>query len=216
MSEQTQAETVDESTQQETPPAGSQEPLIPKYRYDEVMARLRLREEELEFKNRALEQTRPQASQEEEDYDQFGIDKNQVAAFKSIVAKEAQKLAAPLRNALGVVASKNDELQLAVDYGKDVSKYLPRIRQMRQEHAAQGTFLSAEMAYKFIRLEEYESKANKALEKPVAQEKVQAPAAKVEEKPPAASATQKNPQPMSSIEDMEAQLEEKFAANGPI
>jgi hypothetical protein len=47
--------------------APEQEPTIPKWRMDEVLARLRAREEELEIKNQILNQTAANRNQVQED-----------------------------------------------------------------------------------------------------------------------------------------------------
>jgi hypothetical protein len=208
---------VPEETQ-ETPSAESQhEASIPKYRFDQVAARLRSLEEANQIKDQTIARlTQPvQGKQEPEEDDEVlqSLDSSQLKAVKKLIGKELEKGRQEIGGVIGVLGNKVEAQAFLLNHGKDKSKYLERIQELRNEHARRGLFLDHETAYKFIRLEELEAAATKAPEKKPAS--VAAPERK-DDVPPPAQATQVNPKPQQerTIEEIEADLDEQIKATG--
>lgn len=213
-----QADSV--NTQEDTAPAGGEqaEQSIPKYRYDEVAARLRDAEDKLRQKDDQLDYARRAAMPQQQIQDDnseleaLGFDQNHTKAVSKLIQREAQKLAQPLRAAVAHLAGSVEEQQFLIQHGKDKSSYLPKIKAMKQEYAMRGMPLDSDMAYKYIRYDEMEAAAAR---KPAPRQQEANIEREASAPPPATKVAAKHFNEMS-IEEKEAQLEEQFRANGPI
>ncbi len=202
-------------TTQQTPSAESQEPMIPKYRLDQLTARMRSLEEALQIKDQAinqLTQAMPRGQQPDEDEELLqAMDPAQVKAMRKLLGKEIEKGRQEFGAVIGALGNRVEEANFLLNHGKDKSKYLDRIREMKREYAMRGVPLDSEAAYKFIRVEELEAEASKP--KKVAE--AQPVAEKKEETAPPAKLTQQKPATQErTIEDIEAELDEQIKASG--
>lgn len=210
MSEQAEAQQTEQSS------AAEDTPTIPKYRFDQVAAELRALREGMQIKDQAIEtlqrQIAPQARPDPEEEEALqSLDPTQLRAVNKLIDKKLNVGRDEMRNYLGVVGNKLDEQEFLIKNGKDKSKYLDRIRSMRRDHAARGLNLDSEMAYKFILVEEMESRLDgkRADPAPAAKEKKDENPA-----PPAqGTRTQSAAKQTKTIEEMEADLDEQIKAS---
>lgn len=200
----------------ETPSAG-EEPLVPKYRLDQLAAEIRNLRETVQIKDQAIEQFRqqytPQGRPDPEEEELLStLEPTQIKALNKLIDKKLDAGRSEVRSAFGALGNRVDEQDFLLKHGKDKSKYLPRIREMRREYAMRQIPLDSEAAYNFIRVEEMDNKASgepaKAPEQPATK------AVKKEETPPPAQATHAKPTESKSLEELEADLDEQIKASG--
>jgi hypothetical protein len=150
--------------QPEAGAAPASEPTIPKWRLDEIAARLRAAQEELEMKNQLLNQFRPQPTQNQGPTpEEVGLDAQTAQAVQRLATHIAdQKLraaAAPLQHQMANMANRMEETQFLLNHGKDKSKYLDKIKEQRQRHFQQtGGYMGVEDAYKLVMFDELMSR----------------------------------------------------------
>lgn len=202
----------------ETPdsqPAEDQEPRIPKYRLDELSARLRAAEERNQILTETLQTLRPQGQQRPEEDDQEilqHLDPNQVRAVEKLLKKQLKEVEHRYGGVIGNLGNKVDEQNFLLEYGKEKKAYLPKMRQMQRDYAARGTWLDLPTIYKLIVVDEMESRPAPKKEAAKAEKVVKVEA---EETPPPAAASHQKAQPKTkSIEELEAELDERIRSSG--
>lgn len=208
---------------EQTPSAGD-EPAIPKWRFDQVNAQLRDLREANQIKDQTIASMRQQfvppaqPDPEEEELLQ-SLDPTQLRAVSKLIDKRLGVKEKEIRGLVGHIYGELDTTKFLLHKGRDKDKYLPRIKEMQRESAARGVPLSAEDAYRFIRAEEMdalEAKASAQMKKEGAEsapaEKKEVKEKKEESTPPPAQATHSNG--FSSIEELEANLDEQIKASG--
>ncbi len=227
---------------QGVPPAGPQEQpqiQVPKYRLDEVSAQLRAAREEMALKDQLLQnlsnarQGQGQASDaesDEQDAQELGLDPQAYKAIKKLANKVAdKKLQAQGQQFKAQVAHMSnslEETQFLLNQGKDMSKYLGKIREMRGLHYQRtGGYLDMDMAFKMLRYDEMMSRQGQQVQvtqgqPPAAQANQAAPAygypnpehtrAQAPATPPASKSFSE-----MSIEEQEAALDEEARRHGP-
>jgi hypothetical protein len=213
---------VEETNEDSTAEAEEQDHSIPKHRFDALAAELRRAKEDLRHKDVALTQLQgalvPRQREESEDLDeaeleQMGLDPKTYRflskKFDQKLEKKAKAFEQHTRSMIGGLANTMEEKSFVADFGKEAGKLLPKIRAMRQEQAAQGSYLSVEMAYKIMVADEALNKASKPAQKK--SEKSETAAEKVE-KTETQKTQAKAPGAGKSIEDWENELDEKIKA----
>lgn len=148
-----------------------QELTVPKHRLDAVIAERNRLKEEAEMKERALQmlmqQRNPQQPPQEEDVEseleQLGLSKEATRKIKGMFQKELQKAGQFFGQHLGTLSMGIDETRFLQKNGADKEVYLEKIQNLRRAHAARGSQITIEDAYRLIRFEELESKAQKEL-----------------------------------------------------
>lgn len=191
-----------------------QELTVPKHRLDAVSGEVKRLKEELEMKDRALTQVlgsrQPQAPAEEDDegeLEQLGLSREVTKKVKGIIGKELQKAVRQVGGHLGALSMGVDEAKFLLKHGADKDVYLEKINNLRRAHFARGSQISIEDAYKLVRFDEADGKAQAKGKKPAAPVKPATETQKAEVKKPAPGAGK-------SIEDWENELEEQFKASG--
>ena len=150
---------VVESTE-ENQTAGSQEPSIPKYRFDEISARLRRAEEEVSIKDQLLqnlsESQRPRQAEEPGlSADDYGIDSATFEAARKIAQSEIAKVTKTYQSQMGLLANSVEEAHFIANKGRESSPYLDKMKSYRQKHAQlTGIWLDMETCYKCVKFEE--------------------------------------------------------------
>lgn len=240
----TQADTVDSST---TPASAAGDELsVPKYRLDEVTARLRQKEEEMAMKDRLyLEDrdrfsraTQPQQVETEITPEETGLDPQThqavLKAAKAIAGRMIQGQNQQIGQQIGILANRTERAELVASRGKEALTKAPEIERMQKEHYQRtGGFLPMDTAFDII-----ESKSEKgklqALSAEIEKLKAQLAGKTVEETEtpqatgvPNATATRQipggGPAPAgkksfaeSSLEEMEAALETQFRSGATL
>lgn len=226
----TEAENGQTPNTQDPAPEGH---LIPKHRLDEVTARLREREREIELKNELLNQFRPNQPQtpekDEIDYEELGLAPELGKAIDRIVEvrtqKKLQAAGQQIGNQIRAVHGIAERSEFLVQNGKEKAKYMESIEAERRRHyQLTGTILPIETAYKLVRLAEIESNPGnrQAVNSPV--ENVQAPQVQNFGAPDGRqtlgqgqpAGTPKAPKAYTemSVEEMEAHLHKGFSEHG--
>lgn len=213
------------------PAAGAQELSIPKWRFDEVNARLRAREEEISIKDSLLKQAVAQQQQQAQPQqpqgfspEELGIDHQTFLAAQkiagAIVDQRVGQEAGKLKGMIAQMANDLEEAKFLQRFpGKDA--YLQKIREHRARHYQMtGGYIDLESAYKIVRFEETERQGARAPQAQAPQAQPQAPAyqqpeagypnpAMTRTAPAGAVAPAKSYDEMS-VEELEARLDEGF------
>lgn len=142
--------------------APTQETQVPKWRLDEVLARLRSREEELDIKNQLLHQAAPRTQQQQAPgftAEDLGLEPQTFQAVQKLASHMVQnhvgQAGAKIQGQLASVANQLEETQFLLNHGKDKMNYLDRIKAERQRHyQTTGTYISVENAYKLVMFDE--------------------------------------------------------------
>lgn len=141
--------------------APAQETQVPKWRLDEVLARLRSREEELDIKNQLLHQAAPRTQQQAPGMtaEELGLEQHTFQAVQKVaqhlVSNQLNQVGAKVQGQLASVANQLEETQFLLNHGKDKQGYLDKIKSERQRHfQTTGTYISVENAYKLVMFDE--------------------------------------------------------------
>lgn len=147
------------------PSAGSNDGhLIPKHRYDEVMARLRSKEEELEYKNQLMQQL---SSQKQETpvpdqgftAEQLGLDEETFRALEKIADHKIGVVAKQYQAQLGHLANNVEASQFLARHGASSEADMKKADQYRRTHyQVTGSWLDLETAHKAAKFEEMSAK----------------------------------------------------------
>lgn len=176
-------------------PAPTQETQVPKWRLDEVLARLRAREEELEIKNQLLHQAAPRTQQQQAPgmtAEELGLEPQTFQAVQKVaqhlVSNQLGQAGAKIQGQLASVANQLEETQFLLNHGKDKQGYLDKIKAERQRHFQMtGTYISVENAYKLVMFDEL-TRQTASRGNPAPTQQAQAPVAQA----PAAGAPDTN------------------------
>jgi hypothetical protein len=145
-----------------------QQQMIPKYRFDEILDRVRALEDQNNQLRGTLDavytkqQQAQQPQQQEESPFEPGTRKAIQQEFQKLLDKEKQTFG----QQLGHLYDRNDELAFQVKYGQKYGSYSDRIDRVRQERARQGAFISREDALKLVVFEETGRKPQPTATKP--------------------------------------------------
>lgn len=230
MTENTPAQTGDAAS------AAGSELQVPKYRLDEVTARLRQREEELAIKDQLyLQERQRQMVQNQNANDEinpadYGLDEQTGKAIAKmagkIAATQIQQQRQVFEQQIGMLATRTEKAELLAKKGSGAAKYVDEVQQMQMRHAREtGGFLPAELAFDLIKskeneekLRKYESgelKANQSAAASQGQASSGPPAAGTREIPGGGSASAGGSQQKDfgelSLAEMEARLSEHFS-----
>lgn len=217
---QNEADNEVEETPEDSPAETTEQELqIPKHRFDAVNEELRRVRDENRQTNEALRQLQSQLmprqpeetdEEEEAELESLGLDRKTTKTLKKMFNKALDKKAKTYeqqtRQMIGGLANQVEEKGFVAEYGKAAGKYLPKIHEMRRQHASQGSFLSFEMAYKLII-------ADEALAKPAKPQKsvqVDTPAENKVQKAETQKPQVKASAAGKSIEDWENELDESI------
>lgn len=231
MTDQADTQASVDQTEQGGPAAGTQELHIPKHRFDEVAARLRAKEQEIQMKDQLLSQLsqrlQPQAPQPQGPTpEELGLDPATFQAVQRIAGGTVQQMASKYDNVIANLQGKIEAQQFLLEHGQDKKSYFDRIVAEQRRHAQlTGTYLPIEVAYKMLRADEYDrmdrtrAPARQAGQPPAEQtggDQGSYPSAQATRvaAPPAVTAA--GTAKVETIEEMEARLEREFLTHGSI
>lgn len=226
-----EADTNGFDPQSPAPAAG--EPSVPKYRLDEIAARLRHAEEALRVKDELINQhLRPaQPQQEQINFEEMGFDERTGKAIlrmiNQVADQKVQSATTKVNQQLGYLAQNTEEAKFLARF-PDKAGYVSRINEHRQRHyQTTGMPLDMETAYKLVAFDEMASKASAPRAQPAqGQAPAPAPAASNVQAPPTYPAVNPQagvnqgaaaaPQAQSEMswEDMEKNLNQAMAGTG--
>lgn len=155
--------------------APTQETQVPKWRLDEVLSRLRAREEELTMKDQLLTQFAPKNNQPQGmTPEELGLEPQTFQAVQKLAAHMAnehiRREANPIKHQMASVMNKLEETEFLMKYGQDKDKYLEQIKAQRQRHfQTTGSYMGVEDAYKLVMFDKL-TKATSAPKAPAAQQ----------------------------------------------
>lgn len=161
--------TGEQQQRQGTPTqTAQQQQTIPKYRFDEVLDRLRM----LEDQNTQLRSTldtvysRQQQAQQPAQQDESPFEPNTQKAirqeFQKLLSVEAKKF----EGQLGYLHDQNDALRFQLLYGQKYGDYVDKIERLRAQKSAQGNYVTREDALKLLVFEETGRKPQPQATKP--------------------------------------------------
>lgn len=152
-----------------TPTAGGQELTIPKWRLDEVSAQLRAAREELEIKNRLINEVsqrqQPHAAADEITPEQTGLDpmvhEAALRIARTIAKNETESLKKEFRSMVGALGNDVEATKFLMKHGNDKATYVEKIREFQKRHVATtGGYIDMESAFKMIRYDEMISRGS--------------------------------------------------------
>lgn len=138
------------------------EPNVPKWRMDQILAKLRQREEELAMKDQLLTQLAPRQQVQAPSgptAEELGLEPQVFQAVQKIAENMVQQRLGQegqrIKHQLAAIANTQEETQFLMKYGKDKEAYLEKIKLQRQRHYQEtGSYLSVENAYKLVQFDE--------------------------------------------------------------
>lgn len=210
---------------------------IPKYRLDEVSAKLKRLEEEVALKDRLYLEDRQRANAERQapqrpalpTAEELGLDPGVYKAIHTLADKIADQRVsekeALFGQQIGILAGRTEKAELLSKRGSGEAKYLDEVDRRQKEHFARtGGFLPAEMALDLIKSADKDKEIQER-DRQIERLKTQLATGKIpdpEPSGPSGQATRDAPTTggggggerktfaQLSIQEMEAQMDERF------